>query len=94
VITIVIVTAIPYAAASALDDPKPMTIKMVATINAQFDLRDVDLPISCDDVCSMSRRGAYPSWIACCVSENAPEISACEAMIAAASRCPPAGRGP
>ena len=35
-ITIVSVTAIPYAAASALDDPKPMTMRIVLTMSAQF----------------------------------------------------------
>lgn len=28
-------------------------------------------------------RGMKPSWIACCVTEKAPEITACEAMTAA-----------
>ena len=28
-------------------------------------------------------RGQKPSWIACRVSENAPEITACDAMIVA-----------
>ena len=36
VITIVKVTAIPYAAASAVDDPKPITMTMVLTISAQL----------------------------------------------------------
>ena len=34
--TIVNVTAMPYAAASAVDDPKPITIAMVLSISAQF----------------------------------------------------------
>ena len=29
-------------------------------------------------------RGEYPSWMLCCVSENAPEMSACDATMAAA----------
>ena len=28
----------------------------------------------------MLRRGRKPSWMACRVTENAPEITACEAM--------------
>ena len=36
VMTIVSVTAMPYAAASALDDPKPMTMTIVLTISAQL----------------------------------------------------------
>ena len=36
VMTIVSVTAMPYAAASALDEPKPMTMTRVANISAQF----------------------------------------------------------
>jgi hypothetical protein len=36
VIIIVSVTAMPYAAATAPDDPKPITMRTVATINAQF----------------------------------------------------------
>jgi hypothetical protein len=36
VMTIVSVTAMPYAAANAVDEPKPMTIAMVLTISAQF----------------------------------------------------------
>ena len=39
----------------------------------------------------MSSRGQYPSWMACCVSENAPEMSACDAMIAAAVARPTSG---
>ena len=41
--TIVIVTAMPYAAASASDDSNPMTIRIVETIKRPVDLRDVDL---------------------------------------------------
>ena len=36
VMTIVSVTAMPYAAASAVDEPKPMTITIVLTISAQL----------------------------------------------------------
>ena len=36
VITIVEVTAMPYAAASALDERKPSTSPIVASISAQF----------------------------------------------------------
>jgi hypothetical protein len=36
VITIVKVTTMPYAAASAVDEPKPMTIAIVLSIGAQF----------------------------------------------------------
>ena len=31
----------------------------------------------------MVTRGEYPSWTACWVRENAPEMSACEATTAA-----------
>ena len=31
----------------------------------------------------MLKRGEYPSWIACCVIEKAPEMIACDAMTAA-----------
>ena len=35
----------------------------------------------------MRSRGRYPIWAACWVSENAPEMTACEAMtVAAAAR--------
>ena len=36
VMTIVSVTAMPYAAASAVDDPKPITMTTVASISPQF----------------------------------------------------------
>jgi hypothetical protein len=36
VMTIVSVTAIPYAAARSLEDPKPMTMNTQATMSAQF----------------------------------------------------------
>ena len=31
----------------------------------------------------MCMRGRKPSWIACCVIENAPEITACDAITVA-----------
>ena len=35
----------------------------------------------------MRSRGRYPIWAACCVTENAPEMTAWEAMtVAAAAR--------
>ena len=36
VITIVIVTAMPYAAASAVEEPKPTTIAIVLSMRPQF----------------------------------------------------------
>ena len=39
----------------------------------------------------MVTRGLYPSWTACRVSENAPEISACDATTAAAVAIPTIG---
>ena len=33
----------------------------------------------------------YPSWTACCVSENAPLIRACDATTAAADEMPISG---
>jgi hypothetical protein len=35
-------------------------------------------------VCRIVTRGLYPSWTACRVRENTPEISACDATTAAA----------
>ena len=35
------------------------------------------------DVCRMLIRGRNPSWITCCVTENAPEMTACEAITVA-----------
>ena len=52
------VTATPYAAASAPDDLKPMTMRIVAMASAQFTWGTYTCPISIDDVCAMSRRGA------------------------------------
>ena len=40
-------------------------------------------PASCAEVCAMVSRGLKPSWMHCCVSENAPEMSACDATMAA-----------
>ena len=82
-IAIVPVTAMPYAAPSALDDLKPTRARGMPTIERLVDLGDVDLPGlvlgRVDD--RHARRVA--ELHACCVSENAPEISACDAMIAA-----------
>ena len=39
----------------------------------------------------MVTRGLYPSCTACCVSENAPEMSACEATTAADVAIPMSG---
>ena len=36
------------------------------------------------DVCTMATRGTKPSCTACCVSEKAPEMSACDATTVAA----------
>ena len=35
------------------------------------------------DVCRMLIRGRNPSWITCCVTENAPEMTACDAITVA-----------
>ena len=35
------------------------------------------------DVCRIVIRGRKPSWITCWVTENAPEITACEAITVA-----------
>ncbi len=35
------------------------------------------------DVCRMFIRGRNPSWITCWVTENAPEMTACEAITVA-----------
>ena len=58
---IVSVTAMPYAAAMAPDDPNPITISTVATISAQFTCGTKICPISRADVCSTSSRGTRPS---------------------------------
>jgi hypothetical protein len=47
------------------------------------DHRDVDLPGRRALVCSDPQRGMKPSWIACWVTEKAPEITAWLAMIVA-----------
>ena len=56
-IAIVAVTAMPYAAASALDDRKPSTSAMVATSERPVDARHVDLAVVVADVCRISTRG-------------------------------------
>ena len=61
VMTIVPVTAMPYAAASALDDRKPTVMSTVQMARNQFTCGTYTWPIAMDEVCWMSRRGAYPS---------------------------------
>ena len=58
VMTIVSVTAMPYAAASARDERKPITIRMVQISEDPVHLRHVDLAHLVREVCSTSRRGA------------------------------------
>ena len=41
-------------------------------------------PIASREVCTTCMRGTKPSWMAWRVTENAPEITACEAITAAA----------
>ena len=76
-------TAIPYADARFVDDLNPNTRPSVASISSQLISGTYTCPFSCADVWRMSNRGAYPSCTACCVSENAPEMIACEAMTVA-----------
>ena len=64
----------------------------VQSISAQFAWGTYTWPISRDEVCSMSRRGQYPSWMACLVRENTPEMRACDAMMAAAAASATRGR--
>ena len=40
-------------------------------------------PISLDEVCRIRRRGRKPSATACRVTENAPEMTACDAITVA-----------
>ena len=57
---------------------------MLPTMSARFTCGMKICPASSFDVCVTVSRGEYPSCMAWCVSENAPEMSACDAITAAA----------
>ena len=67
--TIVEVTATPYAAARLLELRNASTRPMQATIRTQLIEATYTWPTSRGEVWSMSTRGRNPSWTACMVSE-------------------------
>src|SRR5271167_4760785 len=77
-------TAIPYAAARLSEDLKKTTRKKTAANSERLMNGTYTCPISCVDVWTIGMRGRNPSCTACLVMENAPEITACDAMIVAA----------
>ena len=81
--TMIPVTAMPYAVASALEDLKISTIRATPTPRSAFMLGTYICPRSVAEVWRISMRGNCPSCTACLLIENTPEITACEAMIAA-----------
>ena len=75
--------ATPYAAASALLDWKPIT-RMAQPMPSQRLIDGTNTwPLYRCEVCCTSTRGARLSAIACSISVNVPEMSACDAMTVA-----------
>ena len=65
---------------------------MTMIISAQLTDRNVDLARAASLVWVIRRRGMKPSWIACWVTEKAPEMTAWLAMIVAAVASRTSGR--
>ena len=63
-----------------MDEPKPITVAITATISARFTHGRKIWPIASREVCTTCMRGTKPSWIAWRVTVKAPEITACEAI--------------
>jgi hypothetical protein len=82
--SMVAVTATPYAPARFDEEPKPTTAAITAAHSSQFTEGMYTCPISRAEVWTMVMRGRKPSCTACLVSENAPEIVACDAITVAA----------
>src|SRR4051812_45016014 len=78
--TMVAVTAMPYAAARLLDDRNPITRPMQPAIKHQLTSGTYTWPLWVPEVWSIRSRGRKSSCAAWTVSEKAPEINACEAM--------------
>jgi hypothetical protein len=76
VITIVPVTAMPYAARERAGRAERDHEREAPDHQRGVHLGDVDLPASCSMYARWVTRGMYPSCTACCVSEYAPEMSA------------------
>src|SRR5690606_34860603 len=83
VIPIVDVTAMPYAAARFPEVLKLSISPTVQTKSSQFILGMYICPLSLSDVCRTLILGRYPSCRAWNVNENAPEMTACEAITVA-----------
>ncbi len=83
VITIVPVTAIPYAAARLLDSLNAITTTMTATNSIQLINGKYICPASLSEVCLIVMPGRYPRRTACRVNEKTPDITAWEAMTVA-----------
>jgi hypothetical protein len=77
------VTATPYAGASAVEEPNPTTSTTTATARARLIPGRYTWRSWLRDVWRMLIRGRNPSWIACRVRLNAPEITACDAITVA-----------
>src|ERR1700680_3018225 len=82
--SIVDATAMPYADARLSDDLKNTTRNTTAANSDRLMNGTKTCPISCVDVWTMGTRGKKPSCTACLVIENAPEITAWDAMMVAA----------
>ncbi len=67
-----------------LEEPKPITTRMIATSRKRLIQGTKIWPAVSSEVCLICMRGAKPSCTAWRVTENAPEITACDAMTAAA----------
>ena len=75
-IVIAPVTAIPYALVRLDEVRKNSTRTITIVISSQLMSGMEIWPAVEALVCSMRSRGTKPSWIACWVTENAPEITA------------------
>ena len=81
---IVPMTATPYADASALELWNASTNRITQTNRKPLAAGTKICPLASADVCSTRTRGNRSSWTASRVSENAPEMTACDAITVAA----------
>ncbi len=73
------VTAMPYRSVNRVEERNTSTSTITPTINAQLTIGTKICP-SVSDVCTTRTRGRKPSWTAWRTTENAPLITAWDAI--------------
>src|SRR5438874_5372638 len=74
----------PNANASAAEVSNVNTSVSTETISSQLIQGTYTWPTASAEVCFVRSRGRYPSWTAWCATENAPVITAWDAITVAA----------